>query len=52
MTAAQHSAEDACFFCAIDEELARGLNGRERRTIHMQTTTAQCPHWDTEETDQ
>lgn len=42
----QHPTEDRCYFCATDEELARGLVGRERRTIHMDGGPEACPTTD------
>lgn len=43
---AKHSADDRCFYCATDEELAAGLTGRNRRTIHMSLPVEACPESD------
>jgi hypothetical protein len=47
---AKHSAEDGCYFCATDSELAAGLGGDERhrlrRVLHMSLPLEACPNVD------
>lgn len=46
----QHSLSEACYYCASDDELARAVAGERHRTIHMDTSAAQCPVWTPRET--
>lgn len=47
---AQHPLTEACFHCASDEEMSRGINRMDAgqpwdgRTIHWQVPESFCPH--------
>jgi hypothetical protein len=43
---AKHPADERCFYCATDDELAAGLVGRNRRTIRMDLPVEACPESD------
>lgn len=41
-----HDPEDRCFYCMSEAEFHRASEGKERRTIFMDSPLSECPHAD------